>query len=483
MLPKSISYNLWKTAVLPIIDFFSIVVGAGLVYLVRYRWYNESFFDNTNVLRSGNYINFSLVLAFLMIIIFTFLGLYEINSKKNKNFFSVFSRLVFGVLVVLLGVITYYFFNEYNRGFLPNRVSISRFILATSGLFILYFVCVGRLIIWGLEQIFYKLGIGLQDVILICQEPKTMIGWLSKRSDIGKIHHFSKLNQQTYLQIEQMIKSKEISEIYIFSNANVLESRIALIAERYKILFAFRPVDFGQYSAFSMKPISFGDFVLLEVFHTNLEGWLVVLKRIFDIIFAFIFLFSFSWLYLLIIIAIKLDSKGSAFYFNQRVGPNGEVFKLWKFRRFKQEYCTGQNNKAAQEFEADLIAKNNMKQENDPLYKISNDPRMTRVGKILEKTSLDELPQFINVLFGQMSIVGPRPHQPREVKKYKDEHYKVLNIKPGITGLSQTNGRSDLDFETEVFYDKYYLEHWSFWLDIWIILKTPFVILFKPQKS
>ncbi|NJL97059.1 sugar transferase [Candidatus Gracilibacteria bacterium] len=117
------------------------------------------------------------------------------------------------------------------------------------------------------------------------------------------------------------------------------------------------------------------------------------------------------------------------------------------------------------------------------MYKLADDPRMTRVGKFLEKTSLDELPQFFNVMKGDMSIVGPRPHQPREVKKYRDEHFKVLNIKPGITGMAQVNGRSDLTFEKEVFYDKYYVEHWSFWLDLWIIVKTPFVILFKRQKS
>jgi lipopolysaccharide/colanic/teichoic acid biosynthesis glycosyltransferase len=105
------------------------------------------------------------------------------------------------------------------------------------------------------------------------------------------------------------------------------------------------------------------------------------------------------------------------------------------------------------------------------------------VGKFIEKYSLDELPQFINVLLGNMSVVGPRPHQPREVAKYANHHFKVLNIKPGITGLAQINGRSDLSFEDEVSYDTFYVEHWSFWLDLWIVCCTPFVILFKSHKA
>ncbi len=482
MLPKSNLFKIWKTALLPLIDFLSIIFGAGMVYLVRYRWYSEAFFDGSDVLRSSNYILFSILLAFFIVIIYAFLGLYDLNSDKNKKFFSIFSRLVFGIGVSLLIVITYYFFNEYNRALLPSRVSISRFILATGGFFILYSVSLGRLVVWSLEQILYKLNIGRSNVILICRDSSTLIEWLSKRNDVGKLHHFSKLDKKSYEVIAEMIKGQEISEIYIYSNSSKYESKIAVLAERFKILFAFRPIGFGQYSPFSLKPITVSDFVLLEVSHTNLDGWMVVLKRFFDICFSLLFIISFSWLYGLIYLAIKIDSRGPAFYLNERVGPNGDVFKLWKFRRFKQEFCTTGDNKAALEYEKELIKTNNMKSEG-PLFKIGNDPRKTTVGAFLEKTSLDELPQFFNVLMGDMSIVGPRPHQPREVEKYKDEHYKVLNIKPGITGLAQINGRSDLTFDKEVFYDKYYLEHWSFWRDIWIIIKTPFVVIFNRQKS
>jgi lipopolysaccharide/colanic/teichoic acid biosynthesis glycosyltransferase len=97
----------------------------------------------------------------------------------------------------------------------------------------------------------------------------------------------------------------------------------------------------------------------------------------------------------------------------------------------------------------------------------------------LERTSLDDLPQIFNVLKGEMSLVGPRPHQPREVRKYAKHHFKVLNAKPGLTGMAQVNGRSNLDFEEEVKLDRYYIENWTLWLDIKILLKTPFVMFYR----
>ena len=106
------------------------------------------------------------------------------------------------------------------------------------------------------------------------------------------------------------------------------------------------------------------------------------------------------------------------------------------------------------------------------MYKIVNDPRNTRVGDFLERTSLDDLPQIFNVLEGEMSLVGPRPHQPREVRKYAKHHFEVLNAKPGLTGMAQVNGRSNLDFEEEVKLDRYYIENWTLLLDIKILLKT-----------
>ena len=112
-----------------------------------------------------------------------------------------------------------------------------------------------------------------------------------------------------------------------------------------------------------------------------------------------------------------------------------------------------------------------------PLFKISNDPRITRVGRWIRKTSIDEIPQLINVLRGDMSLVGPRPHLPEEVARYEKHHKKLLTIRPGMTGMAQVSGRSDLTFEDEVRLDTYYIEHWSLGLDLQVLLRTPLAVL------
>ena len=185
---------------------------------------------------------------------------------------------------------------------------------------------------------------------------------------------------------------------------------------------------------------------------------------------------------LLVAIAIKLDSKGPIIYKNERVGSDGKKFYVYKFRYMKIEYCTGTqyggNN--AQKIEEDLIKKQSVRQ--GPLYKIANDPRKTNVGVFIEKYKLDELPQFFNVFQGNLSLVGPRPHQPREVAKYDKHHFKLFQIKPGITGMAQISGSSDLNFEDEYKLDLYYIENWTLWLDIKILLKTP-IEMFKKHKN
>jgi lipopolysaccharide/colanic/teichoic acid biosynthesis glycosyltransferase len=133
--------------------------------------------------------------------------------------------------------------------------------------------------------------------------------------------------------------------------------------------------------------------------------------------------------------------------------------------------------KAALKIEQELIKEKSIKE--GPVYKIADDPRVTPVGHFIRRWSIDELPQFINVFKGDMSLVGPRPHQPREVANYLPHHRRVLAIKPGITGLAQISGRSDLDFEDEVRLDAWYIENWSPALDLYILIKTPMAVINK----
>ena len=191
-------------------------------------------------------------------------------------------------------------------------------------------------------------------------------------------------------------------------------------------------------------------------------------KRILDIIGSTFGLILFILLYLILVIPIKLDSKGPVVISLKRVS-NGRLINLYKFRSM----IIG-----AEEKKKELLDKN--ERTDGPFFKIKNDPRITRTGKIIRRFRLDEVPQFINVFIGEMSLVGPRPHEKNEVNQYPREYQELPNQKAGITGLSQVSGASSLAYLKELQLDKYYIENTSLYLDLKIILKTISIILFDP---
>jgi len=185
---------------------------------------------------------------------------------------------------------------------------------------------------------------------------------------------------------------------------------------------------------------------------------------------------------LIVAICIKIeDPSGPVIYKNRRIGQNGSIFNCYKFRYLKWEYCikesygTPNSIDPAIKIEQELISEKSSR--DGPLYKIKSDPRKTKIGSFLEKYSLDEIPQFFNVLIWDMSIVWPRPHQPREVEQYKKYQKRLLTIKPWISGMAQVNGREENNFEKEAKLDIFYIENWSFLLDLKIIAKTLTIIL------
>jgi len=205
---------------------------------------------------------------------------------------------------------------------------------------------------------------------------------------------------------------------------------------------------------------------VVELKRTSLDGWGQIIKRIIDMAGAIFGVIALAPLLGLVALLIKLDSEGPVFVGLKRVGC-GKIFDLYKFRSMI---------KNAEFFKKDLAAFNERK--GSPLFKMKNDPRVTKIGRILRKTRLDELPQLINVLKGEMSLVGPRPHEPAEVAEYQRHHKKVLAIKPGITGLAQISGSSDLPFDEEVKLDTFYVENWTLAKDIKILIRTLRVIFF-----
>lgn len=198
-----------------------------------------------------------------------------------------------------------------------------------------------------------------------------------------------------------------------------------------------------------------------------LDGLDYHLKRGFDLVFAAIGLISFAPFMAAIAIAIKLTSSGPAFFRQERMGLHGRVFRVWKFRTM----CTN-----AAQLQARLERHN---QTDGVLFKVKNDPRVTPVGRFLRRTSLDELPQLFNVLLGQMSLVGPRPLPLRDVAKFSPWHHTRHQVLPGITGLWQVSGRSDIEtFDDTARLDLHYIDNWSLNLDLEILMETVRIVLF-----
>ncbi len=484
MLPITKTIKLYQTVALTLLDFLGCFSAIIALYFYRFVW-NPDIFDSTQRLDLNGYFSFGIIFGFGVTFIYGLLGVYA--TRQNFGKISLISKLTLGILVVVSFIVTFCFFFEFNRAIFPSGVPVSRFILLISGIVSLGFVIIGRLIgqiiVWALRS---KNILQTNAVVIGSMQTtgdtdnsqnSNFKSYLQSNLGVTRIHSFETLNHETYNYIQELILTRNVDEIYLLEDQNSsLIGRIAFLAERYKVNFIFSPVGSSTYNFFDLRPIMISDNLFLEVLHSNLDGWHIVLKRLFDVVFSSLFLVFFSPVYALIALLIKLEDGGNVFYNSERVGPDGRVFPILKFRRLQTKYCTSEGDLNSLKIEQELI-KNLDVRGDGVLYKIANDPRSTKIGQFIEKTSLDELPQFWNVLKGDLSIVGPRPHQPRDVAKYSSEHYKVLNIKPGITGLAQINGRSDLKFDQEVKYDCYYIENWSFLLDLKIILKTPLALL------
>ncbi len=268
------------------------------------------------------------------------------------------------------------------------------------------------------------------------------------------------------IQADSNLKPDEILELVNYTT-------------NHHITYRFVPNQFGLYATNSSLS-SFAGIPMIEIKLTPLDGWGRIVKRVFDVIGATVGLIIFSPVFLVVSLLIKLKDPGPVFYRHRRLSRAGHELWLMKFRTMKWAYCTGPDRpyKTAEEAFAgmgrsDLIAEFKRDQ------KVADDPRVSRLGAFLRRSSLDELPQFLNVLRGDMSLVGPRPIIPAELERYGDHGASFLALKPGITGLWQISGRNDISYDERVKLDIYYVENWNLFLDIKILLKTIITILIR----
>lgn len=199
-------------------------------------------------------------------------------------------------------------------------------------------------------------------------------------------------------------------------------------------------------------------------------NWNTKVKRFLEIIIVILIGILVLPFLLLTALSIKINSPGPVLYKHKRVGKNGRQFYAYKFRTM----ITNAENELQQLLEKDP----ELKLEWEKNHKLQNDPRITAIGKILRRSSFDEFPQLLNILKGEMALVGPRPIVEDEINKYGDDFNRIFSVRPGLTGLWQVSGRSDADYHDRIAYDTYYLQNWSIWLDLWIVFRTFSVVLF-----
>lgn len=399
-------------------------------------------------------------------IVFALNGLYSTDRRGVAREFGKICVSVSAAIALLMVEI-----------FLTRTFFFSRLIIAFSWILAIILVLFGRYLLLVIQRLLYRRGVGVHRVIVVGSNglAKSMVRQLSEDKKLG-YKLVKMIDSEGVKKIEAIFEKTPCDDILIADNHLDQNEvvRVMNFCRDHNLGFKVIPNLFlVQSSHTSMQTLA--GIPVLEFKRTPLDGWGRIIKRIFDIVTTSILIVLTSPLMLLVAIFIKLTDRGPVLFKQVRVGLE-KNFTVYKFRSMKLEYCTGTGYGG---LEADkLRQKLNTKNEVDgPVFKIKNDPRITTFGRFIRKTSLDELPQFFNVIKGDMSLIGPRPPMPEEVARYTEFQKRRLGVKPGITGMWQVSGRSELSFDEWVRLDAYYIEHWSLWLDFVIFLKTIWVIL------
>lgn len=451
------------TSVLLIPIDYLMFIAAGLVsYGLRYHGfithYRPVFFDYP----LSDFVPALLLISTIGIIIFALTGSYSITSSVKLT--ETFSKVLLGVSTTVLIVIV--------TIFLKRELFSSRFIIIIAWFLAIILVFIGRIILYKLKSIFLRKGYGTHHLLIIGHSLAGMniTTYFQNNLHLGyrvidTISDFDNPSQQKIDILHKEQRLDEVLDVRGHVDHHEFIDMIHFFHER-NIIFRFIPTIY-QTQTINFELDSTAGYPIIQVNKTPLEGWGRIVKRIIDLTVASIGLIVLAPFFLIINILIRYDSPGPVFVRLRRVGRGGREFILYKFRSM----IIG-----AHEMKQSIRSLN--ERDDGPLFKIHNDPRITRIGRLLRKSSIDELPQLWNVLKGEMSLIGPRPHEPEEIEHYRREYRTLLAAKPGISGLAQISGRSVLPFSEEVSLDMYYVENWSLGLDLRILAKT-FIVVFK----
>ncbi len=447
------------TALLVPLDFFMVLLSSVLAYWIRFHPRIQAIRPIIFKLPFQEYIVFVLAIVPFWLLIFAISGLY--NIKRRKRFIDEFTRVFVAASASMSAVIIFAFF--------IRQLFESRFIVLVVWFFSIILVTLGRFSIDSVRRWLFRYGYGIHRLVVVGDtlEARRLVHAIKTNPRVGYqvVGKIPGINGEAWEELEKINQKPGIDEIMQCDPTLSKEKVLDLIdfCHERKLDFMYAPDLFGC-EATNIDVRTLAGVPLVELRRTPLEGWGRIIKRTVDVIGAILGLILLFPLFLIVALVIKIDSEGPIFVKLTRVGYTGE-FPLLKFRSMV---------KNAHALKKKLLK---LSERKGPLFKMKSDPRITRSGRWLRKTRIDELPQLFNVLVGQMSLVGPRPHEPEEVAQYKKHHKKVLAINPGMTGMAQVSGAAGLDFEDEVKLDTYYIENWSLKLDFTILLRTLGVVL------
>jgi exopolysaccharide biosynthesis polyprenyl glycosylphosphotransferase len=447
-------------------DLMLITFGFAFAYIARYEF--QWLLPTTVIVPYSDYVGQQALLTLLLVITFSQNRVW--SRRRGEFWIDEVSRVGYATAagIALMMAFTFFF----------RPLAFSRLLLVWALVFIVLFIAIARMLRRVVLELLYRRGLGVDKTLIVGagETGRSVIRTLLARPDLG-YRAIGYLNDPTTHEsvgsgripqigswdrlgpiLEQQPEVRTVFIALPSQHQEQIEELLA-ICHRQEVIARVVP-DLFQLSLNRVDFSNMAGIPLLSTREVRISPVGMTLKRALDLLIVLLLAIPALIITIITAIAIKLESSGPIFFFQERVGFLGKPFRMAKFRSMV-------NN--ADDQKAELAALN---EADGPIFKIRDDPRLTRVGRFIRRFSLDEIPQFYNVLVGDMSLVGPRPPLAEEVARYQPWHMQRLAVKGGITGLWQVSGRSDLTFDEQCLLDIYYIENWSLAMDLRIMLQT-----------
>ena len=460
---------------LMLVDALVLIIAFVLAYVARVQYDPRPLLHN---IYAYDYLFAFLLIVPFWIAIFALIGLYQ-PKTYNRRLLE-WSKIAIGSFLGVLLIVGFEYISD--KDIFPARL-VAAYALAGSFILIVfereimrlartlsfrYGKNVKRVLLIGASGSTSDIALSLADTRKSGFEIVAIAGPKKILPDTSHAIHYSSpeaaLKQLKELSISTIIQT----DLYENPSRNQL---ILTTAQTNHLDYSFIPGESEFYSGKNTVDVFLG-YPMITVYQTPLVGWGAIVKRIFDVVVSFILVVILSPVFLILFIIKRIADPGPAFYVSKRLSRFSEPIGLIKFRSMGSQFG---GKDAADEFRA--MGREDLAVEYEKNRKVENDPRITKFGAWLRKTSIDEIPQIFNVLKGDISLVGPRPILPQEVKLAKGRTALLHSVKSGMTGLWQVSGRSELSFEERIELELFYAQNWTFWLDIKILFKTFLVVV------